>query len=177
MLPDRLSRRAAGVVVALALVVGISAAGWYLFRRRPDVAAGTLADAVAASDHHLARLLLQAGADPDQPRVLGLTPLMRAAIRNDAEMVSILLDAGAELEATDQEGVSALQAAAQADAVHSLERLISAGASLGTESRNGMTAFDHAAEAGSLGAIGVLAPLVDIDAPSDAIAQGHGPPS
>jgi len=136
----------------------------------------TLAEAVARGDSDLARSLLGAGADPDEPLVLNMTPLMRAAIRDDAEMVEILIGAGADLEAADPVGVAAIHAAAQADAENSLQVLIGAGAPLDSRSRSGMTAFEHAASSGSLGALRVLAPLVDVDAPSEAVAQGHGPP-
>lgn len=158
-----------GVLVILTVLVAT--------RGEPgDSGDDTLADAVTRGDHDLAHSLLDAGADPDEPLVLTMTPLIRAAVRNDAEMVEILLAAGADLEATDPAGVMAVHAAAQADAEASLQALIAAGARLDARSRSGMAAFEHAASRGSLRALRLLAPLVDIDAPSEAIAQGHGPP-
>ncbi len=166
-------------IAASSLVVGGLVALLVLVATRAapsDPEEATLAEAVAGGDHDLARSLLRAGADPDEPRVLTMTPLIRVAIRDDSEMVEILVSAGADIGASDAVGTTALQAAAQADAGASLEALIAAGASLDARSRSGMTAFEHAASRGSLHALRILAPLVDIDAPSEAIAQGHGPP-
>lgn len=137
----------------------------------------TLADAVARGDHELAADLLAAGADPEEPRVHGLTPLMRAANRDDETMVDILIDAGADLEETAPEGLTAIHIAAQADAIAAIGSLIRAGADVTVRSSNGMNALDHAAAAGAVAVVALLADHgVDIDAQSQVITQGHGYP-
>lgn len=162
-------------VAVLALVVA-----WVVAGPGDDVdddVDATLADAVGAGNAELARSLLAAGADPDQPRVHALTPLMRAAIRDDAAMVRLLLDAGADIAATDNDGQSALHVAAQTDSAVALAALIEAGADPGSRSHNGMNTFEHAAAWGSVEVIAQFAALgVDLDARSEVITQGHGYP-
>lgn len=162
-------------VAVLALVVA-----WVVAGPGDDVdddVDATLADAVGAGNAELARSLLAAGADPDQPRVHALTPLMRAAIRDDAAMVRLLLDAGADIAATDNDGQSAMHVAAQTDSAVALAALIEAGADPGSRSHNGMNTFEHAAAWGSVEVIAQVAALgVDLDARSEVITQGHGHP-
>jgi ankyrin repeat protein len=84
---------ATGVVVAvLAIAVGL------LVAQRRSGPSGDLSEAVKSGDADLVRAHLEAGADPDEPQVLGLTPLMRAAVRNDVAIVTLLLGAGARPE-------------------------------------------------------------------------------
>jgi cytohesin len=128
-------------------------------------------------DGELAQTLLTAGADPDEPRTTGLTPLMRATIRDDAPMTQILIDGGADLDATDPAGLTAAHAAAQADAAASLEVLLDAGADPQARSNDGMGALHHAAELGSVEVIDLLATVgIDLDVRSEATTQGHGYP-
>jgi ankyrin repeat protein len=137
----------------------------------------TLADAVVAGDHELARSIVESGADPDEPRRSGLTPLMRAAARDDAAMVEILLDGGADLEATDPGGLTPAHVAAQANAAATLEVLVEAGADVTITSKSGMGTLHHAAELGSVEVIERLDALgIDLDTRSEAITQGHGYP-
>ncbi len=59
-----------------------------------------------------ARLLLEAGADPDLPGLAGRTPLLAAAARGDAAMVRLLLEAGADPEQAGARGERPLHLAA-----------------------------------------------------------------
>jgi ankyrin repeat protein len=163
---------AAGVVVAvLAIAVGL------LVAQRRSGPSGDLSEAVRSGDADLVRAHLEAGANPDEPQFLGLTPLMRAAVRNDVAIVTLLLGAGADLNAVAPEGLTAAHVAAEADAADSLEALVAAGADLGALSSNGMNALHHAADLGSVGAIEFIAGQgVDLDVRSDVITQGHGHP-
>ena len=160
------------LAVALALLGGCS--------DDPDEPAdppATLADAVEAGDVELARSLLEGGADPDEPRVLSLTPLMRAGARDDVPMTELLVEAGADLAATDAEGLTAAHVAARADAAASLAVLLDAGADVTSPTRNGMNALHHAATAGSSQAIELLAGRgAALDQTSAAVSQGHGYP-
>jgi ankyrin repeat protein len=163
---------ATGVVVAvLAIAVGL------LVAQRRSGPSGDLSEAVKSGDADLVRAHLEAGADPDEPQFLGLTPLMRAAVRNDVAIVTLLLGAGADLNAVAPEGLTAAHVAAEADAADSLEALVAAGADLGALSSNGMNALHHAADLGSVGAIEFIAGQgVDLDVRSEVITQGHGHP-
>ena len=171
----RRSRTGRWAVVAVGAVLIGGGAMWALRSDAPDSA--TFADAVTAGDLGLAGRLAASGVDPNGPRVLGMTPLMRAANRDDAAMVEALFAAGADLGASDPEGLTATHVAAQADAAASMVALAELGADLGAASRNGMTAFHHAADTGAVHVLRVLADLgVDVDGRSAAITQGHGYP-
>lgn len=159
----------AAALVALALAVGPTG----------DDAADvtTLADAVAAGDVDAAARLIDDGADPDEPRVHGFTPLMRAAIRDDAAMVDLLLDAGADPGATEPGGATAVLVAAAADSAGAVAALIEAGADPTVRAANGMDALGHAAASGSTRVLSLLAAGgADLDARSGVITQGHGYP-
>jgi ankyrin repeat protein len=158
---------AAGIAISM-LIIGACAG---------DTAEGTLSDAVEASDEEVARALLATGADPDEPRTTGLTPLMRAAARDDASMAEVLLGGGADLEATDPAGLTPAHVAAQANSAATLEVLVAAGADLAATSSDGFAAIHHAAALGSVEVIEILHSLgTDIDARSEATTQGHGYP-
>lgn len=168
----RRGRRIAVVVGALVVVV----VGFVAIRSN-GAPRGTFADAVSSGDAELARQLADAGVDPDTPRRLGMTPLMRAANRNDVALIRVLIDAGADLHATAPEGLTAVHIAAQADAADALVVLGDLGADLEAMSLNGMAPLHHAAATGSVRAIDALVQLgVDIDSRSTAVTQGHGYP-
>ena len=171
-LPNRwwIALGAALIVVVVAIVIG-------LVLRDGTSLPGDLSQAVESGDVDLVQAHLEAGADPDEPRVVGLTPLMRAAIRDDVAIVALLVDAGADLEATAAEGLTAVHVAAQTDAAASLELLVAAGAGLDDVSVNGMNALHHAADLGSVDAIEFIAGTgMDLDVPSEVVTQGHGHP-
>jgi ankyrin repeat protein len=172
----RSSRTSTAVVVALIAVVLVTVVGLLVIQGNGDPD-GDLSEAVRAGDAGLVRAHLEAGADPDEPRVMGLTPLMRAAARDDAAIVTLLLGAGADLDATAPVGITAAHVAAEADAPASLEALVAAGADLGAASGNGMNALHHAADLGSAGVIVFIAGQgMDLDIRSEAITRGHGHP-
>ncbi|NNC39892.1 MAG: hypothetical protein HKN95_04280 [Acidimicrobiia bacterium] len=144
---------------------------------RPVQPQASLSDAVALGDVDLARRLLADSVDPDEPRVLDLTPLMRAALRDDVEMIEVLLTAGADLQATESMGLSSLHIAAQSDSRGAVEALMRAGADIEQRSLNGMNALENAAAWGSLEVIELLAGLgADLNSRSEVVTQGHGYP-
>lgn len=135
------------------------------------------AEAIETGDEGLARRLAAEGIDPDGPRVLGFTPLMRAAARDQAAIAAVLVDAGADLQAKAAEGIMAIHLAAQSDSVEVVELLVTAGLDPTTRSSNGMNALDHAAAQGSARVIVWFAERGwDLDQPSEVVAQGHGYP-
>ncbi|MGI9595801.1 MAG: ankyrin repeat domain-containing protein [Acidimicrobiales bacterium] len=169
---DSKRRTLAAVLAAFALLLAtglLSVVG----RTRPD-----LSEAVADGDYEQTRVLLNGGAEPDQPIVQGFTPLMRAAIRDDGPMVKLLVGAGAEIEArASAGGLTPLHTAAIADSPEAMQVLIDAGADLDVRSRSGRNALDHAAASGSVRAISVLSAAgIDVNAQSEAFVQIPGHP-
>jgi ankyrin repeat protein len=143
----------------------------------PRDAASSVPEAVVRGDVSALTDLLTAGADPDGPLTLGMTPIMRAAVRDDADVISVLLRFGAEPDLTDFDGLTALQVAARQGASSAIEVLATAGADPNRASDNGMNALHHAADSGSAAAIRTLVGLgISIDATSGSVTQGHGYP-
>lgn len=68
--------------------------------------------ASAAHDHETMRLLLEAGADPNQRQRGGFVPLHEAAHTDDVEMARLLLDHGADPALTADDGRDARRMAA-----------------------------------------------------------------
>lgn len=112
----------------------------------------------------LTRLLLDAGADPNEPCKWGLTPLM---IVKSVDVAEALLAAGAEVNAVTQFNRSgmepaktALMKAAQSGRLAIVELLLAHGADIemrDTEGRSArVTALSHAALRGQEGAVAVL---------------------
>lgn len=137
-----------------------------------------LAEAVDGGDLARVRELLDRGADPDEPLVLGSTPLMRAANGDQVEILRTLLAGGADPDGTGLAGLTAVHVAARADASGALEVLLEAGADPAARSRSGMNALDHAADAGATETLRMLAgsDVVDLNGRSQVVAQGHGHP-
>ena len=77
---------------------------------------------------HVARLLLEAGADKDLPDWTGGTALMRAAFWGHAPVVQLLLEAGAEADLRSRGDSTALILAAEEDHALVVQLLLEAGA-------------------------------------------------
>ena len=92
---------------------------------------GTSALMLAVHDAEKTRVLLQAGANPNQRPDDGRTPLIIAAARvGGAAVVKLLLDAGADAKALSAARSSALRAAGFVGEAESMRLLIAAGADL-----------------------------------------------
>ena len=125
----------------------------------PGLASGHAADGFAAI--HLAaflggpeavRVLLHAGASPNEPAGGGLRPLHSAAAAQDAASTALLLAAGADPDAQQTGGFTPLHAAAQHDDEATAEALLRAGADPAIRTDDGADAagIARAARAGSV---------------------------
>ena len=95
--------------------------------------------------------LLEAGADPNQPRRPdGMAPLHLASNSGELEAVSLLLDHKAEVDARDNDGETALIRAVEQKVPAIVRKLMSAGADVYAASARGKTALHFAAEYGYL---------------------------
>jgi ankyrin repeat protein len=88
--------------------------------------------AVENGDVELARMLLDAGADPAAQNRYGVGPLHIGALNGDAAVVGLLLEHGADPNAALPEGETALMTAARGGDVATLDALLAAGAEVGT---------------------------------------------
>lgn len=113
--------------------------------------------ACEANDLALARLLLEAGADPDLGNRYGITPLWLAATNRSAGLVELLLGHGADPTRALPHGETALMAAARAGDADSIRLLLEAGSDPNaSESSLGETALMWAAAEDHADAIRVL---------------------
>jgi ankyrin repeat protein len=92
------------------------------------------AGACTQGNHDLAKILIQAGVNVNQPFAGGMHPLMTAALRNDIEMVRILLNAGANVNYIRPGGL--LCALSYTNNTEIVSLLINAGANVNASANN-----------------------------------------
>ena len=92
----------------------------------------------------IARLLLDAGANPDLQNDLGATPLMFVAQYGNADTCRLLLEHGANTDLQDTLGRTALIVATREGFADVVAMLLRDGANAAIKDRNGMTALDYA---------------------------------
>jgi uncharacterized protein len=76
-------------------------------RARNEMAVEPLHSAAAAGQTEIARMLIDAGADPDAVQEGGFVPLHAAAQSGNAELAELLLERGADSTATSDDGKTA----------------------------------------------------------------------
>ncbi|MGI9625898.1 MAG: ankyrin repeat domain-containing protein [Longimicrobiales bacterium] len=152
-----------GGLLALLMVVGAAA---------PEA---PVADAAMRQDGDAIRLLLEQGADVNQPQGDGMTALHWAARNNDSALAGTLIDAGASVDAGTRIGrYTPLHMASEVAAADVVSLLLGAGADPGvqTEGVGGATPLHFAAASGSAEAIALLAGAgADVDEPEQAWGQ------
>ncbi|MEI5097972.1 ankyrin repeat domain-containing protein [Streptomyces sp. PmtG] len=113
--------------------------------------------AVGAGHAEVVRLLLAAGADPEQDVGASAqeTPLVLAAARGDTGVVRLLLDAGAHPDTRRGGAATALMVAAMEGHTDAVALLLDRGADLEREGR-GRTALEWAAFGGRLAVVRLL---------------------
>lgn len=106
--------------------------------------------------HHVADLLIKAGARLDTKGDNGFTPLMNAALMNHERTVEVLLRNNPDMELTNREGMTALSIAASEGQSESLEAMLKHGADPNLIDRNNNPPLFWAVFRGQRGAIRVL---------------------
>ncbi len=104
-----------------------------------------------------ARLLLDAGAEPDG------SSLLEAARRGQAEAIELLVRSGVDVDARDEAGETALMRAAEARSADAVSALLHAGADALARDGQGMTALHRASRAGAVEAVRILLDHADAD--------------
>lgn len=94
----------------------------------------------------IAKLLLDAGANPDIGNVHGRTPLMFGARYGNVDICRVLLEYGAVVDTQDVYGMTALMTASREGHQSVVELLLDAGANPTTKTPCGKTALDFAYE-------------------------------
>src|SRR5262249_44737473 len=118
--------------------------------------AHALGAAVEAGDERSVKMLLDAGADPNVPYMLG-TALDSAAAKGYFNVVALLLAAGAKVETPDEDGSTALGSAAACGHIEIVRQLMAAGASVRHKDRYGQRPIIYAAEKGHAQVVDLLA--------------------
>ncbi|MDT8399686.1 MAG: ankyrin repeat domain-containing protein [Pseudomonadales bacterium] len=112
---------------------------------------------VRIDDVDTARLLLEAGADPNLATRLGVTPLSLAVANGSPAMVALLLEAGADANARETTGETLLMSASAVGVTQSLRLLLAHGAKV--DARDpvfAQTALMFAARAGHAQSVDLL---------------------
>ena len=107
----------------------------------------------------MAKMLLDAGALPNNPNEYGVTPLMMATCEDDIDVVKLLLDWGADTNMADDEGDTPLHAAASWRYEHNSEivmLLLQAGALPNKANKIGETPLHHAVYYGNIEVVKLL---------------------
>ena len=160
-------------LIAAIMTVDIADARHLLGRRALDLngvgeqGMTPLAHAIAVHDHPggepFATLLIEHGADVNQPDRYGHTPLMWCVSCGSAGLTERLLREGANVHACRPDGSTALHVAAQCEASAAVARmLLTAGADPTARDREGKLPADYAREVG----LTELAQLLDAPEPT-----------
>ncbi len=112
---------------------------------------------VASQEGHTdgVKLLIKAGADLNEARNDGATPLYMASQNGHNKVVAILLKAGADLNQGTDDGVTPLYIASQNGHVEVVEILVKAGADF-NQTWEGVTPLFKASQYGHAGVVGIL---------------------
>ncbi len=116
-----------------------------------------------------ARVLINAGADPDQPNEMGWTPMLEAARTGQDDLLSFLIEHGASLTTVDRRGETASHAVVRgrrgdskeeaAAIAATLALLAQRGVSLFLANRKGLTPLMLAVDLNRMGAVSALVAL------------------
>lgn len=96
-----------------------------------------------------ARVILEAGGDPELANDRGQTPLAGAAFKGDADIVRLLLEHGAQVDGAGDGTRTALMVAAMFDRTEIVDLLLAQGADPSRRDASGMSAADMARQMGA----------------------------
>lgn len=112
--------------------------------------------AIREGDEFLVQLLINNGANINNPDNNGTTPLMYAIYLNYTNMVIALLDHGAKIELKDKDGSTALHYASDRNRKDLVELLLDRGADINAVREDGLTPLSIASLKGSQSVIRLL---------------------
>jgi len=129
----------------------VLASGASAYRRTPS---GSTPLSVACSLGHraVAGLLIEHGANPNEPDERGFTPLHWAAFKNAPDLVELLIARQAEVNARSSTGATALHQAAASGNISSIDLLLRAGARVNDTDHEGATPLYRALVSGHVDA-------------------------
>src|SRR5262245_3231152 len=119
------------VMKTFALVIALCSLPVGLLAQVPDFTPQTpLIGALLHDDLAGAKRLLEGGADPNQGRFVGFSPLLVAIVRQDVVLVRLMIEKGADIQFRDRSGSTALMWAAfnETGDAHMIETLLELGA-------------------------------------------------
>jgi ankyrin repeat protein len=125
-------------------------------QRAPDAALSPLHNAILRNRTEIAMLLLESGADVNEPDRSQRTPLHLAVERNNLAVLQALLARKAKPNERDKIGWTPLHHAAAKDRVEIAKALLQGGADVKTLSERGGTALHEAAASGGAEMIKLL---------------------
>ncbi|KAK4462676.1 hypothetical protein QBC42DRAFT_326720 [Cladorrhinum samala] len=127
---------------------------WSIRHYLPNSSKSPIHAAISRENQEAVKMLIGAGADPNQGRDIKITPLQLACELGNLKMVDVLLDVGADINAAAAAdfGATALQYASIGGHLKLAARLLDAGAHINANraERWGTTAIQGAAEFGRL---------------------------
>ncbi len=109
----------------------------------PPTAESLIAKTKDAKSEDVAKMLVQAGVDPNARQENGMTALMSAVFNGQHEVAKVLLEKGAQVNA-DAGGYSALTLAVERGDKPMVELLLANGAEARTRPGSGMSALEKA---------------------------------
>lgn len=122
----------------------------------------------AVSGNHLsvARILLNAGANPNYQNQADVSAFLLAALKGQTDMVRLLLEHGADLRSVDRYGSTALISACKRGHVETAQLLIAAGSNVNQINRVGWSCLTGAVELGNGGSAyqAIVKALIDAKA-------------
>jgi ankyrin repeat protein len=113
----------------------------------PQTAESLIAKTKGAASEDTAKMLVQAGVDPNARQANGMTVLMSAAFNGQHDVVKVLLEKGAQVNA-DANGYNALSLAVERGDKATVELLLANGAEARTRAGSGLSALEKAQQQG-----------------------------
>lgn len=115
-----------------------------LHRSENQIGNSPILGVIETGNIEIAKILLEAGADPESRDNNGESAIIKAVIEDRIEVLTLLLEYGAILDRRDERGYTALMHAVTADKLPMVKALLSAGANPTVKSLNNESMLDLA---------------------------------